>query len=57
MAMKRIVSGKAAEERTFEKLRRDIETLPPGGAERAGRQAEMAALKARMAARRRAKGV
>ncbi len=51
MTIKRIVKGKAAEERTFEKLRRDIEILPVG-AERARKQADMAKVKTKIAARR-----
>ena len=50
--MKRIVDAKVADERTYEKLKRDLDILAPGHQDRARIQHELNDVKTRMAARR-----
>jgi len=52
MALKRIVSREVADDKTYEKLKRDRDILPPSHAGRGRKTAELNAAKARMAARR-----
>ena len=52
MALKRIVSDRAADEKTYEKLSRDLDFLPAGHNDRGRITTELNAAKARMAARR-----
>lgn len=52
MAIKRVVDVKIANERTYEKLKRDLDVLPPAHRDRARIQREMNEVKAWMAARR-----
>ncbi len=51
MAVKRIIDEKVADERTYEKLRRDLDVLPANHPDRARIQAEHNAVKARLAVR------
>jgi hypothetical protein len=51
MALKRLVTEKVADDKIFEKIRRELEVRPVDDPERERLQAEMTALKSRMAAR------
>ncbi len=53
MAVKRIVETRTAEERTYEKLRRDLEIMTQGRPGRGRKAAELTRMKAKIAVRRR----
>ncbi len=57
MAVKRLTSQKVAEQRTYEKLRRDLDVLPPNRPGHGRKQAEMGVIKVRMASRSVGRGV
>jgi len=52
MALKRIISDQAVDEKTYEKLLRELDFLPPGHGDRGRITAELNTTKARMASRR-----
>jgi len=52
MALKRLVTEKVADEKLYEKLRRELDVLPADHADFAGVEAALNATKARMAAAR-----
>ena len=51
MAVERIVSDEIADQKTFEKIRRELEIRGEDDSERERLEAEMVSVKARMAAR------